>query len=185
MATPPDPPIRLSQPRGLGDMLLYRINRLRAVGGGMVLRYCEGRFGVTRRQWVALALLADAEAMTPSELAACAGLPKSAASKALVGLHRKGLITRSSRRGDRRYTQLALTPAGRKLHARILPLVEDVNRQLLAPLSEAEIAVLDDLLARMQQRAERMALALPALPPADRRHGGTARHGRADDNELE
>ena len=49
---------RLSQPLHYSDALLFRINRLRAVGGGLVLRYCEGQFGVTRREWVMIALLA-------------------------------------------------------------------------------------------------------------------------------
>jgi DNA-binding MarR family transcriptional regulator len=168
-------PARLSHPRGLPDMLLYRINQLRAVGGGMVLRYCEGQFGVTRREWVVLALLAAGGPAGPSELAVRAGLPKPAMSKALVALQRKGLISRAARRGDRRYAQLALTAAGEELHGRILPVVDGINRQLMAPLTEGEIAVLDGLLARMQERASEMARTMHALPPADRRHGGTAR----------
>lgn len=178
MAGDPLAPTRLRQPRVLADMLLYRINHLRAVGGGMVLRYCEGKFGVTRREWVLLALLAATGPIHSSELAARARLPKSATSKAVVALDRKGLITRSARRGDRRYAQLALTPAGEALYARILPVVDGINRQLLEPLSDREVAVLDGLLARMQQRANEMAQALPELPAADRRHGGTARPGR-------
>jgi hypothetical protein len=35
---------KLSHPQGIEDMFLYRINRLRAKGGGVVLRYCEGEF---------------------------------------------------------------------------------------------------------------------------------------------
>ena len=77
---------------------------------------------------------------------------------------------------DRRYAELALTPAGEQLHARILPVVDGINRQLMAPLTEAEIAVLDQLLARMQERANEMAQTLPVLPLADRRRGGAARH---------
>lgn len=177
MAPPPAAaPSRLSRPRGLADMLLYRINQLRAVGGGMVLRYCEGQFGVTRREWVVLALLASAGPASPTSLAARAALPKSAMSKALVALQRKGLVTREVRSGDRRYAELALTPAGEQLHARILPVVDGINRQLMAPLTEAEIAVLDGLLARMQERANEMAQTMPVLPLADRRRGGAARH---------
>lgn len=176
MATPPAVPSRLSRPAGLADMLLYRINQLRAVGGGMVLRYCEGQFGVTRREWVVLALLAAAGPASPSSLAARAALPKSAMSKALVALQRKGLVTRHVRSADRRYAELALTAEGQQLYGRILPVVDGINRQLMAPLTEAEIAVLDGLLARMQERANEMARTMPVLPLADRRRGGAARH---------
>lgn len=169
---------RLIQPAGLADMLLYRLHRLRTAGGGMVLRYCEGQFGITRREWVFLGLLDGAEPVTCSELAERAGLQKSATSKTVVGLLRKGLVSRLARQGDRRYAQLALTQAGREMHARILPLVQQINQGMVATLSEAEIAQLDGLLDRMQEQVNRMVLAAGTLPAADRRRGGSLRHHR-------
>jgi DNA-binding MarR family transcriptional regulator len=179
MASPP-PPSRLAQPQGLSDMLLYRLNRLRAVGGGMVLRYCEGKFGVTRREWVLLALLASAGEVSSSELASRAELEKSATSKAVMGLLKKGLIHRSTRRGDRRYALLALSPAGRDLYEQILPVVDGINRELMAPLDAAEVALLDDFLARMQESANRMQAQAVELPQANRRRGGSGRRDAAD-----
>ena len=167
--------IRLLHPQGLPDMLLYRLNRVRAVGGGMVLRYCEGRFGVTRREWVVIALLWEAGGTTSSELAARAELDKSATSKAIVSLVKKGLVSRLPRPGDRRYFELALTPHGRKLYQQILPVVQEVNRDLMSKLAGAEIAVLDRLLQRIQERAGDMLESGPSLPRADRRRGGSAR----------
>lgn len=155
-------------------MLLYRINQLRAVGGGMVLRYCEGQFGITRREWVLLALLADGGPASPSELAQRAQLPRPATSKAAVALLRKGLIRRDTQAFDHRFAMLALTADGQALYRRILPLVEGINRQLMATLGDDEIAVLDGLLDRMHQQALAMAHTLADLPPADRRRGRAA-----------
>jgi DNA-binding MarR family transcriptional regulator len=166
---------RLSDPHGLADMLLYRINRLRAVGGGIVLRYCEGAFGVTRREWVLMALLESSGIVSSSELAAHARLDKSATSKAVNTLAKKGLISRTPRRGDRRYTEIALTTEGRDLYRAIVPIVAGINRQIMAPLSESEISLLDDMLDRMQRSANELMDAGPDLPLADRRHGGTTR----------
>jgi DNA-binding MarR family transcriptional regulator len=167
--------VRLRLPQGLPDMLLYRLNRIRAVGGGMVLRYCEGQFGVTRREWVVVALLAGAGATSASELAARAELDKSATSKAIGSLVKKGLVTRVPRPGDRRYIELALTARGRGLYQQILPLVQEVNRDLMSRLTDAEIGVLDRLLERIHQRAGEMLESAPSLPRADRRRGGSAR----------
>ncbi|MFC5497051.1 MarR family winged helix-turn-helix transcriptional regulator [Caenimonas terrae] len=167
--------VRLRHPQGLPDMLLYRLNRIRAVGGGMVLRYCEGQFGVTRREWVVIALLAAGGATTSSELAARAELDKSATSKAIVSLVKKGLVTRLPRPGDRRYIELALTAGGNDLYRQILPVVQEVNRDLMSGLTDAEIAVLDRLLERVGQRAGEMAGSALSLPRADRRRGGSAR----------
>lgn len=154
-------------------MLLYRINRLRAVGGGMVLRYCEGRFGVTRREWVLLALLSTGD-VSSSELAARAELDKSAISKAMAGLLAKGLVERTRGPADRRLALLALSPKGRDLYQRILPVVEGINRRLLSGLGEDEVALLDGMLDRMQEQADRLwGEEEEALPRADRRHGGT------------
>lgn len=151
---PDDPHARLLHPAGLSDMLLYRLHRLRTAGGGMVLRYCEGQFGITRREWVFLGLLEGAESVTPSELAERAGLQNSATSKTIMGLLGKGLISRVARPGDRRFAQVALTGVGRELHASILPLVQEINRGMMATLSEAEIAQLDGLLDRMQEQTK-------------------------------
>jgi DNA-binding MarR family transcriptional regulator len=157
--------VRLRHPQGLPDMLLYRLNRIRAVGGGMVLRYCEGRFGVTR--------------ITSSQLAARAGLDKSATSKAIVSLVKKALLSRLPRPGDRRYIELALTSQGRRLYEQILPVVQGVNRELMSGLADAEIAVLDRLLERIHEQAIAMLECAPSLPRADRRRGGSTRRARS------
>lgn len=166
---------RLASPQNLPDMLLYRINRLRAIGGGMVLRYCEGQFGVTRREWVVMALLADGGPVSSTELAGRAELDKSATSKAVGALLKKGLIERSTRRGDRRFAVLALSEAGAALYGRIRPVVEGINRELMKPLTQAEIELLDDMLERLVQHGHEMQAAATELPMADRRHGGTRR----------
>lgn len=167
--------VRLSEPSCLPDMLLYRMNRLRAIGGGMVLRFCEGRFGVTRREWVMLALLSSGEPLMPSELAVRAELNRSATSKAITTMVQKGLVERRVLPGNRRVAQLRLTPAGQDLYEQILPLVAQINRELMGSLSEAEIASLDSMLDRMHEQADRMAHTLAELPRADRRGGGSRR----------
>jgi DNA-binding MarR family transcriptional regulator len=166
-------PSHLDSPRHYSDMLLFRINRLRAVGGGMVLRYCEGQFGITRREWVMLALLDDSGPVSSSELASRAELDKSATSKAVTALLRKGLVARTARAGDRRFARLELTPEGKALHDRILPVVEQINRELMAELGPDEVAQLDSMLERLQRRADALWQRSADLPRADRRHGGT------------
>ena len=173
---------RLGQPAGLPDMLLYRLNRLRAVGGGYVLRYCEGHFGITRREWVILALLSDGATSTAGELAAKAGLPKAATSKAITSLAEKGLATRDAVQGDRRYARLGLTAEGLEVYQQILPIVAGVNSELMAGLNAGEVATLDRLLDSLEEQASLMAARLSSLPKADRRRGSA--HRRAGDARL-
>lgn len=166
---------RLARPTCLEDMLLYRLNRVRAVGGGMMLRYCEGRFGVTRREWVMLALLSEQDILRPSELAERAGMTPSATSKAITTIVEKGLMERRSLPSDRRFAQLRLTEQGHKLYEQIVPLAKDVNRELLDRLTAEEIDALDSMLDRIEQQADMMQYKLKLLPRADRRGGGTRR----------
>ncbi|MFC5498321.1 MarR family winged helix-turn-helix transcriptional regulator [Caenimonas terrae] len=173
------PPVRLAEPASLDDVLLYRLNRLLAAAGGMVIRLCEGRFGITRREWRILALLAQEEGLLSSQLAQRAQLDRARTSKAITSLVGKKLLERRTGAGDRRQAALALTAAGRALYDELFPLVLQINRELLACLPEAELPRLDAALDALQQRAEQMmAAAGPALPKADRRRGA-AQKGRA------
>ena len=77
---------KLSCPNGIEDMFLYQINRLRAKGGGVVLRYCEGEFGLTHRELAILAIFSKAEVINSSSIAARAELTPPATSKAVSSL---------------------------------------------------------------------------------------------------
>ena len=164
---------RLAHPSALDDLLLYRTNRLLGVAGSMVIRLCEGRFGITRREWRVLAQLAHEGGLLSSQLAERAQLDRARTSRAVTSLVAKGLVHRQTQPGDRRQAMLALTPAGTALHGAMFPLVCDINRELLALLDEAQVAQLDRMLDVLQQRADALvAQAGAALPRADRRRGG-------------
>src|SRR5450830_931949 len=84
--TPPSTPTRLRQPQAIDDMLLFRLSRLLAVGGAAVVRLCEGRYGITRREWAVLSLLWQQQGQGPSELADRVQLDRARTSKALAQL---------------------------------------------------------------------------------------------------
>ena len=165
---------RLRQPVELDDLLLYRLSRLLAVAGSMVIRLCEGRFGITRREWRVIARLAREPELLSSELAERIQLDRARTSRAITSLVAKKLVRREAGAADRRQARVALTPAGRALYEQLFPLVCEINRGLLAPLSAADVQQLDASLALMQRRADALVLAAE-LPKADRRRGGRAR----------
>lgn len=168
------PPPRLKQPSGLDDLLLYKLSRLLAVGGSMVIRLCEGRFGITRREWRVIARLAQEQELLSSELAERIQLDRARTSRAVSSLVAKKLVRRQTGVSDRRHARLALTERGRALHRELFPLVCEINRGLLAPLGITEVQRLDTMLASLQEQAERM-VQRAELPKADRRRGARAR----------
>ena len=172
-------PFRLAEPNSLDDVLLYRLSRLLASAGGMVIRLCEGRFGITRREWRILALLAQQEGLLSSQLADRAQLDRARTSKAITSLVAKKLVERRPKPGDRRQAALELTAAGRALYGELFPLVLEINRELLASLPDPDVGALDQALVMLQRRADAMVAAAGAgLPRADRSRGA-ARKRRA------
>jgi DNA-binding MarR family transcriptional regulator len=168
-------PRRLSQPAGLEDLLLYRMSRLVAVAGSMVIRLCEGGFGITRREWRVLALLAREDDLLSSELAERAQLDRARTSRAITSLVAKRLVARRTGPADRRQAHIALTPQGRELYEALFPLVREINRDLLAVLPPHEVARFDGALEQLQRRADVLLAQSGDLPKADRRRGGRPR----------
>lgn len=168
-------PEPLASPASLDGFLLYRMSRVLAVSGGLVVRLCEEQFGITRREWRVLALLARDEGVFSSQLAQRAQLDRARTSRAVTTLTAKRLVQRTVRPGDRRRISLALTDEGRALYATIFPLIDGINQSLLAALTPPEIETLDKMLARLRQRADDMA-ANTELPKANRQRGGRFRH---------
>lgn len=163
----------LIAPQGLDDLFLYRLTRLMAVAGAPVIRLCEGRHGITRREWRLIVALAMEGPRLSSELADRVHLDRGRTSKTVSLLAAKGLVTRQVRPHDRRQVEVALTPAGDAIYRSLFPEVADLNRSLLSVLEGEDLARLDELLHRLQAQAEAR-LSQADLPKADRRRRGRA-----------
>ncbi|HEY8048691.1 MAG TPA: MarR family transcriptional regulator [Ramlibacter sp.] len=175
MRANPDAP-RLARPQTLDDVLLYRMSRLLSTAGSMVIRLCEGGFGITRREWRLIALLAHEEGLLSSQLADHAQLDRARTSRAVTSLVAKKLVRRTQGTADRREARIALTAGGRDLYEQLFPLVLQINRELLAPIPRTQLEAVDRALDRMQRQADDM-VRNAHLPKADRRRGGRVRAG--------
>ncbi|MBV8248049.1 MAG: MarR family transcriptional regulator [Comamonas sp.] len=134
-------------------MLLFRINRFFGVAGGVAMRMCEARFGLTRREWGVMATVATHEGLLSSELAEKAQLDRARTSRALSGLEGKGWVLRRPLEGDRRRVAIHLTEEGRRMYALILPEMARIHADLVSALSDEELALFDGLLAKLQAHA--------------------------------
>jgi len=160
----------LGNPQALNDLLLYRTALWLSTASTMVIRLCEGRFGITRREWRLIAALAEEGPMQPSQLAVRVQLDRARTSRAITSLAAKKMLERQVHSGDRRHARVTLTPQGQALHAALFPLIRSINQNLLAPLSAAEVEQLDSILRRLQTQADALAQAAD-LPKANRRRG--------------
>jgi len=145
---------RLADPRQHDDLLNYRLKRLVTLGGAPAIRLCEGQFGVSRSEWRLVAALVEEGPRSSSDLAARARMEPARVSRLLAALLGKGLVERVAGAGQARRLLLAPTDKGKKLYADLFPPLAQINRNLMAVLSDTEAAVLEGLLARLTERAQ-------------------------------
>jgi DNA-binding MarR family transcriptional regulator len=161
----------------LDELLNYRLMRLIALSGAPVIRLCEGRHGISRREWRLLAHLAAHEPLSPSALAEQIALDRARTSRAISSLSAKGLVERVELAGDRRRALVALSDKGRTLHAELFPQVAELNRRLLQALDDGLLASLDTALQRLDAQAQQINGSFATEVRADRSRA-TKRHGR-------
>ena len=163
------PSLRLA---GLDDLLLYRLSRFNALAGAMVVRLCEGGYGITRHEWRVLGLMKEGEVLTSSALSERIQMDKARTSRLISELTRRGLLNREVPPGNRREVRLSLTPVGVKLSQDLMPQAREINRSILSVLTEEEMVSLDKLIVKLQHSAEQVSLTTqPQLPKTQRRLG--------------
>jgi DNA-binding MarR family transcriptional regulator len=120
-----------------------------AAVGGLMARICEDRFGVSIAEWRSMALIAAEDGETGAARLSCASAGRPVADHSLHALVWRGVVERTPA-GAR------LTPAGRRLYERILPLAAAYEATLVAGLTPGEVAALKLLLKRLRSAAERL-----------------------------
>jgi len=78
--------------------------------------------------WTFLRILWESDGLTQRELSEQAGVMEPTTFSALKAMERLGYIVRRRRDGDRKKVYVFLTPKGRQLRDKLVPLAEEVNR---------------------------------------------------------
>ncbi|SAI67596.1 MarR family transcriptional regulator [Bordetella ansorpii] len=159
----------------LDDMLMYRLYQAWFQSSPVFVRLCEGRFGITRREWRVLACAVEHGPMASADLAATAKLDLARTSRTLGALCEKGWLRRVQVGDDRRVVQVEATDSGHDCYGALMPEVQRLNDLLTQDLSSDEVAQLRALLARVEQRGLAMAQQNLVSEKASRRSGGTRR----------
>lgn len=149
----------------MSELFLYRLTRLQAVAVAPVGRLCQARYGISRREWRLIVVLARHGPVLSSELADFAQLDRARTSRIVTALVDLKLIAREVIPSDRRQARVSLTDKGQALYDEFLPVVVELNRQLLLALEPEEIAQLDGLMDRLAERAKANLAALDLPKP--------------------
>jgi DNA-binding MarR family transcriptional regulator len=167
--------LSLRAPSDLDELLNFRLLRLFAHSGAPVVRLLEGRYGIARREWRLLAVLAAQGPLSPSALADRAHLDRPRTSRAIGTLALKKLVERHTHRGDARRASVTLTASGRALYDTVFPQVAAINARVVAVLDDDSVRALDRALASLTDAAQRLNGELARDVKADRSAGGSRR----------
>jgi DNA-binding MarR family transcriptional regulator len=138
----------------LGKYLPFRLTILSNRLTRRVARFYGERFKLSAPEWRTMAVLGQQGAMSANAVIAQTTMDKVRVSRAVAKLLKTGFITREADPLDRRRAILDLTPAGREIYRQIVPLVQEVEAEIVAALSGPERAVLDNALAKIEAYLE-------------------------------
>jgi len=96
--------------------------------------------GVSLGHWTFLRILWERDGLTQRELSQEAGVMEPTTLIALRAMEAQGYITRSRMAGNRKNLYVFLTPAGKALKKKLVPLAEEVNALAMRGLDESAVA---------------------------------------------
>lgn len=132
--------------------LPYWINRL----GFVLRRDLQNRFrdaGVRlgAEEWAVLLMLWQEDERTPGELANLTVKDQTTMTRLLDGMVRKGLVTRSPDKDDRRRVRVSLTEKGANMQATLVPLAAEMIAQSQRGISAEDLEITRRTLRRITE----------------------------------
>jgi MarR family transcriptional regulator, transcriptional regulator for hemolysin len=106
-------------------------------------------YGLDYPRWRVLAVLQEHSGATMGRLADLTSVDRTTLTRTLGLMEEARLVARQERESDRRSLVISLTPKGRRMFARILPLTLAETDRALTGFSSAEIGALRDWLKRI------------------------------------
>src|SRR5882757_7172254 len=141
-----------TQPRETAEMLRHwhdavpndRLAHLvkdaaRAMVRALQMRLAE--HSVTFGHWAFLRILWETDGLTQRELSVQAGVMEPTTFAAIKAMEKLGYVARKQMPSSRKNVYVFLTPAGRALKEKLVPLAEEVNRIAVRGVGAADIAV--------------------------------------------
>ncbi|WP_434106248.1 MarR family winged helix-turn-helix transcriptional regulator [Paraburkholderia caffeinilytica] len=148
--------MKASAKTGLEQFLTYRLHVLNKLAErGIGVRY-QDKLGVTLPEARVIASVGSFGPFSIMELARHANLDKSQASRAAEALIKQGLVKRETSTEDGRVVLVSLTPEGRALYRKVMPIARKWNGDMFDCLDEDEKRAfshaLDKIIETMTER---------------------------------
>jgi DNA-binding MarR family transcriptional regulator len=156
----------------------------RALVRALQMRLAEHE--VSFGHWTFLRILWEHDGLTQRELSVQAGVMEPTTFSALKAMEQLGYVERRQLPDNRKNIYVFLTPKGRALKEKLVPLAEEVNRVAVASLNPADVAKTRQLLlavienlARDEEHSQNTARRVPSTRELARRVASGAKGRRA------
>jgi MarR family transcriptional regulator, organic hydroperoxide resistance regulator len=149
-------PARINPPYRITDYPMHYVAAIQWQNQINLGRALRGA-GLTVPMWRALAALQHKDGQTIGEIAQLAVVDRSSLGRLLEDMAKAGLVEREPLADDRRAVAIRLSPQGRKVFERALPLVQQHYEGLLNGVSGQEFETLMSLLRRIKANTRMMA----------------------------
>lgn len=137
----------------IDQFVTFKINQLSMAFERQWTRYMREQVGLSLAEWRIVATLSGPERLTFAQVVAATAMNKSLCSRCVTTLQEQRLIEVVSTPGDSRSLTLSLTASGRRLVARLRPVVLSRQRMLLGALSRQERVSLYSALDKLHAAA--------------------------------
>jgi DNA-binding MarR family transcriptional regulator len=148
----------------------------RALVRSLQMRLAE--HAVSFGHWTFLRILWEGDRLTQRELSERAGVMEPTTFSALKAMERLGYVNRRQLGGDRKKIYVLLTPKGRRLRDRLVPLAEDVNRIAVRGVKPSDISSMRTVLLEIIENLARDERVVDMRMPSTRDLGRLVAGGR-------
>ena len=122
------------------DRLAHVVKDLfREVVRGMQMRLMK--HSVSHGYWAFLRILWERDGITQRELSKLSGVTEPTTYSALKSMEVLGYVTRQRQASDMRHNRICLTPKGKALKEKLIPLAEELNSAAIRGIPPEDIAV--------------------------------------------
>lgn len=142
----------LRGPLDLERFLPFRLSVLANRVTRAIARVYSREFQLSAPEWRTMAVLGRYGAMTANSVVEQTAMDKVRVSRSVARLLAHGRITRRTDPEDRRRAILDLTPEGRAVYAKVVPMALAIERALLSDLSAEEQGQVDEFIRRLERR---------------------------------
>lgn len=141
-------------PRDIRDLLAFKIARLAAMTDRHGQNWTQSRFGLRLSEWRVLGISMAMEPATFNEIARALQMDKGQLSRLIKSPRLQELLHTKPAKTDSRTIEIAVTAAGKRLHAAMFAYAQRRNDRMVAHLDDGETRELKRLISKMTRQIE-------------------------------